>query len=95
MTKKVKVSKINIKVNKNTEIELSLEEAKELQKLLNDTFGTSERVITVPSAPAIIPYPVFPRPWRRYWEVTWDSNGTGASNVEIGTVTYSLSKSTA
>ena len=69
---KVKVSKIKIEIGKKS-IELSLEEAHELQEILNSTFGKRE-VKFIPSyAPIIIERPVYPRPWR-CWDVTWKSN---------------------
>ena len=72
----VSISKINIKIGKK-EVELTPDEAKELQEILNETFGKKERVY-IPS-----PYPVVQPVYRpyRYWEVTY-GNGTG-------TVTYS------
>jgi hypothetical protein len=48
MSEKIEVSKIVVRIGKK-EVELSLAEAKELQELLNDTFGKKET--------AIRPYP--------------------------------------
>ena len=59
---KVKVSKVKIEIDKKF-IELSLDEAYKLQKILNDTFGRREIQIAS-SAPIIIERPVYPRPWR-------------------------------
>ena len=64
----VSISQINIKIGKK-EIELSPDEAKELQQILNETFG-EKKTVFIPQ-----PYPVYPNP-HRYWEVTWGS-GTG------------------
>jgi len=79
---RMKIQKIKIKVNKNTEIELSLEEAKELRKLLNDTFGDDQQKVK-----EIHHYP--PRPYR-YWttfgdtgRVTFSLDSTAASATEI------------
>ena len=84
MSKKVEVSKINIKIG-DKEIPLTLGEAKELQELLNKTFG-EEKTVYVPgrSYPVTIPYPIPYQPYRPYWEITWDS---GIENE----MTYSLS----
>jgi hypothetical protein len=72
MSQKVAVSKINIKIGKK-EIPLTLEQAKELQELLNETFGNKNEVVYVPGSPVYIPHP---RPYRypkTYWSVTTDN----------------------
>jgi len=61
---KIEVDKIVLKVGKKKEIELSLEEAKELQQVLSDLLGIKDNRVTVISPPVTIPYPV-PVP-RRY-----------------------------
>lgn len=76
---KIKVDKIVLKVGKKKEIELSLEEAKELQEVLADLLGMKDdndnQITVIPLISAVgIPYPVpvpYPVP-RRYerWEVT-------------------------
>lgn len=88
----VEVKKVSIKIGKK-EIELSLEEAKELKQVLNDTFG-KERVVTVPSSPIIIerpvrrPWPYYPQPYI-YWSIKYSDNTMYVSNVGEGTsVTY-------
>jgi len=92
MTKNVKVSNINIKIGKK-EVTLTLEEAKELRELLNETFGDKETMY-VPN-----PYPVYPiweRPCRwYYWDVTYHTTNTDGENTwgrstDNGTVVYSL-----
>lgn len=76
---KVEISKVNIKVN-DKEILFTLDEAKELQKILNETFG-EEKVSFVPySPPAVIIERE--RPWRQtlpYWTIdyTWTGTTTG------------------
>ncbi len=69
----VKISKLNVKIGKRKEISLTLEEAKELQRILNDTFGEQKIVypVIIPPSPVIIERPI--RPWR-YWGVTWTVN---------------------
>ncbi len=70
---KVKIDKINIKIG-DQEIPMTLAQAKELQELLNDTFGKTYRL----GNPIYIERPV--RPWRSsynplpYWGVSYDSN---------------------
>ena len=92
---KVVVSKINIKIGKK-EIPLLLEEAKELQELLNQTFG-KEEIVYIPGGVTYIPYQVYhPKPYR-YWDVTW-AWGTNTTTVSdrapSGTLTYSLTNQT-
>ena len=88
MSEKVQVSKIVVKMG-DKEVELSLAEAKELQELLNETFGTKETVY-IPSQPIYVE-----RPYRwtyPHWYVTYGDNtarGVG------GTLTYSLSSKSA
>jgi hypothetical protein len=81
MDEKVEIKKVVLKIGKK-EIELSLSEAKELQELLNETFGKA----TVISSPIIIerdryhPYPY----WHgTYWSTSCDSSGkyTITSNI--------------
>lgn len=66
---KVSFKNVIVKIG-DKEISLSLDEAKELQDILNRTFGT-EKTVFVPSAPVIIErpwYPTYP-----HWSVTCDS----------------------
>ena len=88
----VKIAKINIKMGKK-KVSLSVEEAKELRDLLNDTFG-EQKAIFMPSSPIIIDRPY--HPWR-YWgvdyttpSVTWTSGNTTGSAATGATVTYAL-----
>lgn len=92
MSKKVKVSKIKIELGNNQTIELTMEQARELQEVLNDTLGKRETVV-LPAAPVIIEpwYPPYRYP---YWSVTigdtctHPSDGTG--QITSGTAVYSL-----
>ena len=62
---KVEISKVSVKIGEQA-IELTLEQAKELRDILNDTFG--EKVVVRPYSPIIIdrPYPyVYPH-WTVY-----------------------------
>jgi hypothetical protein len=58
----VKVEKIVIKIG-DDEQELTVEAAKELQKILNDLFGNKENVYVYPSSPIYIPYPYVIHPY--------------------------------
>lgn len=70
-----------MQLGKKKKIELSLDEARELQQILADLLGlateqkcTCNRITVIPAPPVVtIPYPVFPYPpTRRYsrWEVS-------------------------
>jgi hypothetical protein len=78
----VSISKICIKIGEK-EVELSPDEAKELQEILNDMFGKRETVY-VPQ-----PYPVYPNPYR-YWSVTYGPGvvycSTAGSNTNLNEV---------
>ena len=75
----ISISKINIRIGKK-EVELTPDEAKELQEILNETFGKKE-IVYIPSPyPVVQPVqPVYP-PYR-YWEITYGNTGV---------VTYSV-----
>ncbi len=82
---KVKIDKINIKIG-DQEIPMTLAQAKELQELLNDTFGLDK--VYRPGYPIYIER--HPRPWRYYrpsypmWDTIITCENTGSS------VTFSL-----
>ena len=62
---KPEIMKVKIKMG-TVEVELTLEEAKELQRTLNDAFGNSTIMW-----PPYQPYPWYdPRPYVPYWTVT-------------------------
>jgi hypothetical protein len=78
----VKISKLNVEIGKK-EISLTLEEAKELQKILNDTFG-EQKTVVIPSSPVIIKRPVIRRPWLEwndYIEILYNVQGNGLGNI--------------
>lgn len=100
--KKAEVSKISFPIGKKKNIELSLDEARELQQILADLLGIETerkcncRRITVIPSPTVVavpyPYPVPVRP-KRYWDWEiqppyWvgDSPNTGIS-PNTGTIT--------
>lgn len=70
MEDKVEISKINLQIG-NKEISLTLEQAKELQNILNATFGKTE---IVHERPIIIEREKI-LPWRRgpYWSAEYVS----------------------
>ena len=81
----VNISKINIKIGKK-EISLTLEAAKELQRILNDIFGDT---VFVPNCPITIPYTVYPCPSYPSWEFTWATGtavGTGGETLTCALV---------
>lgn len=77
-----KIEKVKLVVGKK-EIELSLDEAMELMKLLDDTFGTKETIINIPNIPQPYVYP-YPNdyPWMPYkiWCTTY-TNTTGTMTL--------------
>ncbi len=72
-TKKVEVSKISLQIGKKN-IELSLDEARELQQILADLLGLEtgrkcKEITVIPASPVVtVPYPYPVRP-KRYWEI--------------------------
>jgi hypothetical protein len=69
----VEIQKVVLKIGKK-EIELSLAEAKELQELLNDTFGK----VSIVREPIYIerPWRIYPTPWYGTYWTTNVTNGT-------------------
>lgn len=86
---KIEVNKIMLKIGKKKEIKLSLEEARELQKVLTDLLGMKDNsIIIVPTTPVVTnPYPV-PTPYRRWvinpWVPYEGSNTSG--NITISNI---------
>lgn len=72
---KVKVSKVEIEIGKKR-IELSLDEAKELRDILNETFGKEKKAPGWPSYPIIIERPAWLNPYHRYWNVSYTCDNT-------------------
>lgn len=74
--KAVKISKIKLEIG-DTIIELTLEEAKELRKILNDTFPEKH----TPYQPPIVPYvPSCPRPYNPCYPTTFWTTTTMPDN---------------
>lgn len=76
---KVSIKNVIVKIG-DKEISLSLYEAKELQDILNRTFGT-EKTVFVPSAPVIIErpwYPTYP-----HWYVTCNADSAVVDNYTL------------
>lgn len=84
----MKIEKISIKMGDKT-VELTLEQAKELKDILNDTFP--EPVV---NQPATFPYPIYierPYPYWKQWDTVWCGNTINSPDfVRNGTLTCSL-----
>ena len=75
--KDIEIISISIKVSEKQEVKVSVEEAKELYKLLNEMFA--EKVLTIPQPyPVPQPLPYYSWPWR-YQDTTWTSS-SGIAN---------------
>ena len=86
MEKRVSVSKVVINID-GKEIDFTLEQAKELSKILNDMFKpTPEKDIVY------IPYVSEPYTYKKYWKWDW-SDGTGNPPYKTGTVTFTCKSS--
>ena len=73
MSKEIKIKNLTVKIG-NTEVEVTVKEAKDLKKALDELFRSEIKTEYVPS-----PYPVYPHPWYERPYVTWlcdDSNTT-------------------
>lgn len=68
----IEIKKIIIKVG-SKEVTFTLDEVKELQEILNKTFGAfgDREIIYVPNTPIIIERPVYP-PYR-WWQVEYNN----------------------
>ena len=75
------VEKIVLKVG-DKKIELSVEDAKDLHKILGDLVG--DKIVINSPLPCPCPspspwiYPVYTKPWDN-WEITWEDSGDTAS----------------
>lgn len=89
MKEKIEIKKIVIKVGEK-ELSFSMEEAKELQNILNETFG-GEKAIYFPSYPVYIeverPYRIT-SPYNPYIP-TWPTYTTWNTTVSDGTLCVS------
>ena len=89
MSKKLKLTKLELETKDGKKVELSLAEAKELHEQLHELFG--DKTVYLPSQPVIIDR------WRNpYWAspyVTWCDNSKSYSTVQVNTdnlkMTYS------
>lgn len=91
--KQVEVTKIIVKIN-DKEIQLAPAEARELQRVLDDTLGAQRGK----DKPIIVPCPVsytysYPRTYP-YWEVIWVGGNTDSTGGKLPAreVTYSLAR---
>ena len=82
---KVKVSKIKIDLGNDRILELTAEQAKELQKVLDDLFGKQTKTIVVEKH--------YERPYWQYWTVS------SSANIDVpqrnGTIAYLSNDATA
>jgi len=69
---KIEVQKIVIQIGKK-EVSLTIGEAKELQKILDETFGKKE-IVYIPSHPVVIERPIYP-PYR-WWQVRYEDKSS-------------------
>lgn len=86
MSDKVEITNIVFKIGEKT-IELTLEESKKLQNLLNSNFG--QNYLGPYPTPVIIDryIPYYPQPYRwQEWEVTWQGMDTATDNQTGGTL---------
>ena len=72
--------KIKLKV-KDVEIELSLDELKELKSVIEDL--TEKRIEYVRDVPYILYFPTYPEPW-----IHWGISGSASDNTTDYTVMY-------
>jgi hypothetical protein len=87
MDKDISISKIVLDVN-GKKIELSLDEAQELEEILGKLFHKETEIITVPQP---YPYPVYPyaiwehipKPYKK-WDITWDTTSIYCTSSTSG-----------
>jgi hypothetical protein len=65
MSKKLKLTKIKLETKDGKEVELSMDEAKELHDQLHTLFG--DKAAYIPSMPIIIERDRWLRPYQPYW----------------------------
>lgn len=68
---KIEISKVTLKVG-GKDIELTLEQARELKDVLGELFPEKTVPFTTPIQPILIE-PYYPRPWHQ-WEVWYGDN---------------------
>jgi len=73
----IKISKIELEIGKN-KIALSLAEAHELKKILDDTFP-DEKIVYVPGTPIYIER--YPQPCWRPYDVWYGSHSIGSETL--------------
>ena len=91
-SKKVLVSKIEIKLGDDKKLVLSPEQAKELRDILSEMYPGPPRV-QKEYIPSPYPVPWYDRPWRR-WDLVWTSQGADnkitSKGYEFSTVSMSV-----
>ena len=83
--KTIKISKVVIDLG-DKKIELSLDEAKSLLEILQDTFDAK---VVIGSSPTIIERPYYPYPYRTYpwWGVTYTTTTDGTYTINCSATT--------
>ena len=82
MSKKLKLTKIELETKDGKTISLSLDEAKELHDQLHDLFGTKY----IPSTPIVIERDRYPwrDPYRPYWyDVTCKTEAPNSGGLDV------------
>ena len=87
MSRKLKLTKLELQTNDGKKIELTLDEAKDLHDQLHELFG--DKTVYVPGAPVIIERDRWlPRPHWNGWRITCDTNNrlaaTSGSGLTVG-----------
>lgn len=81
----MEIKKLILDLNGKEPIELTVEEAKELQDILNRTFGVEKEKVYIPYTPYVQPYVIEPY---RYWKhvpciepytIYWSNTGSATS----------------
>ena len=81
MTDKIEISKVEIKMGKHT-FNLTLDQARSLKKILNDTFPEKEtQFVPTPYPVYPTPYPVYPPVYPQYNEWIITCGGTEIDNT--------------
>lgn len=72
MKNKTTIKKMVIELN-GKDVELTMDQARELQVALNELFEEKIREVIKPQPyPVPEPYPVYPQPWRRPYRWPWN-----------------------
>ena len=84
----VEIKEFVLRIGKK-ELKLNVNEVKELQELLNKTFG-NEKIAYVPTYPY---YPAYPYYWKwndNTWGVTYGESNAASGSISVTTDTVSI-----